>query len=124
MKATNSRKGIHQSKGCWIRKERRLAIYIRDNFTCCYCNRDLHNETSDQITLDHLIARSEHIDNTSTNLITACKSCNSRRQNQPFYLFASAEALVKIESLRYADLNMKLATDIIRGFVEKEKAYK
>lgn len=25
----------------WIRKERRLAIYIRDSFCCQYCGRDL-----------------------------------------------------------------------------------
>lgn len=32
-----------QPVGRWIRVDLRLAIYIRDSFRCCYCQRDLRD---------------------------------------------------------------------------------
>lgn len=97
----------------WIRPEKRLAIYIRDGFTCAYCGRDLKDETPDQINLDHLLPRSAGGGNDATNLITSCKSCNSSRQDKPWASYATGGAIDRIQQLRHAPLNLALAKAII-----------
>lgn len=62
----------------WIRRDKRLAIYLRDDFTCRYCGEQLK---SNQLTLDHVIPRTIKLDNSSTNLVTCCKTCNSKKQD-------------------------------------------
>lgn len=51
----------------------RHNIFKRDAYICQYCgaNKDL--------TLDHLIPKSKGGKSTWTNLVTACKTCNSRK---------------------------------------------
>lgn len=101
----------------WIRKERRLALYIRDDFTCGYCGRDLRNASPREVTLDHLLPRSAGGDNESTNLVTACLRCNSSRQDKPWADFATGGAVDRISQLRYAPVNLELAKSIIAGRV-------
>ena len=60
----------------WIRVERRLAIYHRDNFRCVYCG------ASTPLSLDHVVPRSHGGGNESANLVTACVSCNASRQHR------------------------------------------
>lgn len=67
----------------WIRRRKRLAIYIRDGFRCAYCLLDLRDAGPAEIQLDHLIPRSAGGDNGATNLITACRTCNSSRGARP-----------------------------------------
>lgn len=63
----------------WIRPERRYAIYVRDGFACVWCG-----DTTAILTLDHLFPRNRHPwDNSARNLVTACWTCNSRRQDLP-----------------------------------------
>ena len=50
--------GTHGSK--WIRKDKRLAIYLRDGFMCCYCGKDLHHAKPEEMGLDHLDAIHKH----------------------------------------------------------------
>ena len=63
----------------WIRRERRIALYLRDRFSCVYCRR---SKVADGVTLtlDHVIACDHGGTNASTNLVTACLSCNSAKQ--------------------------------------------
>jgi hypothetical protein len=49
-KATNGRSTARGYKGVIIRKDLRLAIYLRDRFTCLYCLRDLHDAHPTDIT--------------------------------------------------------------------------
>lgn len=51
----------------------RHNVFKRDNHTCQYCgdNRNL--------TLDHLIPRSKGGQSSWTNLVTACKNCNTKK---------------------------------------------
>jgi 5-methylcytosine-specific restriction endonuclease McrA len=51
----------------------RNNILKRDNHTCQYCG------IKENLTLDHLIPKSKGGKTTWTNLVTACKSCNSRK---------------------------------------------
>ncbi len=104
----------------WITPERRLAIYIRDSFTCCYCGKCLKNEDPNLVTLDHLVPRNKKVahgggGNESTNLITACKSCNSSRQDKPWMDYAPGGAQDRINTLRYQEVNIKLAKALIAG---------
>ncbi|MEM6644295.1 MAG: HNH endonuclease [Bacteroidota bacterium] len=49
----------------------RTNIFKRDNGKCQYCG------TSKDLTLDHVIPRSKGGKSSWTNLVTACKKCNS-----------------------------------------------
>lgn len=65
----------------WIRKEKRLAIYMRDGFRCIYCNRHFER-MKDRLQLDHLIPWSKGGTNDESNLVTCCKPCNVARGDQ------------------------------------------
>ena len=108
-----ARQGQAQPQGRWIRVEKRLALYIRDSFACAYCGRDLRNAAPADVTLDHLLPRSTGGTNDATNLVTACRSCNSSRQDKPWVDFAPGGARDRIEQLRNSPLNMDLARAIL-----------
>lgn len=106
-----------QPKGQWIRTEKRLAIYLRDRFTCVYCLTDLHDAAPQDLTLDHLKTKSSGGSNSEHNLITCCRHCNCSRQDKPLARFASKEAIAHIR--RNTRRNLKkyvvLAKAIITG---------
>lgn len=99
----------------WIRKEKRLALYIRDGFACAYCGRDLRSAEPDEVTLDHLLPRQAGGSNEASNIITACRPCNSSRQDRPWIDYATGGARDRIEQLRHAPLNLRLAKAILDG---------
>jgi 5-methylcytosine-specific restriction endonuclease McrA len=101
----------------WIRADKRLAIYIRDDFRCAYCGRDLKDASPEEVNLDHLLPRSAGGSNEASNLITACKSCNCSRQDKPWIDYATGGAIERIEQLRNRPLNRALAKAIIAGEV-------
>jgi len=74
----------------WIRREKRLAIYLRDGMACCYCGEGVENGA--QLTLDHLTPASRGGSNAASNLVTACKRCNSARGARSWRRFAAAVA--------------------------------
>lgn len=74
----------------WIRPEKRMAIYLRDDLRCVYCGATLGEV--EHLTLDHLKAHSKGGDNAATNLVTACAKCNSSRGNRPVETFVKAVA--------------------------------
>ncbi|REE05716.1 HNH endonuclease [Marinoscillum furvescens] len=51
----------------------RHNIFKRDDFCCQYCG------TGKDLTLDHLIPKSKGGKSSWTNLVTACKRCNTRK---------------------------------------------
>jgi len=63
----------------WIRRDKRLAIYLRDQFRCVYCNRNLATVKAKYRTLDHIVPVTRGGDNDATNLCTACKHCNDSK---------------------------------------------
>lgn len=70
----------------WSRREKRLAIYQRDNHQCVYCGSDK------RLTLDHVKPRSKGGSNARHNLVTACISCNSARAAGSFRCFVIMSA--------------------------------
>jgi len=74
----------------WIRKERRLALYLRDGLACSYCGEGI--EDGAKLTLDHLVSHSAGGGNANANLVTACHRCNSARGARDWREFAAAVA--------------------------------
>lgn len=65
--------------GSWIRPDKRLALHIRDGFRCVYCSR--HKDEGANLQIDHYVRIQDGGQNLSTNMITACRACNSSKQN-------------------------------------------
>ena len=81
----------HMNQGMnWIRQEKRLAIYLRDGMACAYCGHGV--EDGANLTLDHVVPRSQGGGNVACNLITACMRCNVARSDRPVSDFAAAVA--------------------------------
>ena len=75
--------------GFRARPDLRLALKLRDNFTCLYCGKDLSGAEFDAVTIDHLRPQTKlgrH--NEPSNVITCCRSCNCSRQDKPWRPFA------------------------------------
>jgi hypothetical protein len=113
--ASKRERSAHQPTGCWIRPAKRLAIYLRDGFTCAYCGRDLHNVAPADITLDHLTPKSEGGSNKEENLVTACRSCNSARGAKSWTDYAPGGAIERIVAQIEKALDMDLARALIAG---------
>lgn len=63
----------------WIRPVKRTAIYLRDGACCIYCGRGVNDGAV--LSLDHIVACELGGTNEETNLVTACISCNSSKQD-------------------------------------------
>ena len=71
----------------WIRPEKRKRIYSRDDHACVYCGRSIYEHAGLMLTLDHVVPRELGGHNKATNLVTACLSCNSSKQDLPLRAF-------------------------------------
>lgn len=104
----------------WINRRRRARIYARDGWRCAYCLSDK------DLTLDHLRPRAKGGSNVTTNLVTSCLSCNSRRGKRSLRSFCIAVAaytqqdwrlvMARIKSCRYMSLP---TTDMVENFLLK-----
>jgi 5-methylcytosine-specific restriction endonuclease McrA len=63
-----------------ISKKLRFEIFIRDNYTCQYCNRTLSDGI--KLEIDHVLPISEGGTDDYENLITACQDCNRGKSNK------------------------------------------
>jgi 5-methylcytosine-specific restriction endonuclease McrA len=52
----------------------RREIFMRDNYTCQYCDRQVSD-----LTIDHVIPRSRGGHHSWDNVVSACKACNHRK---------------------------------------------
>jgi len=71
--------------GKWIRPKKRKAIYVRDDLACVYCGKGI--EDGIIFTLDHLIPQELGGSNHESNLVTACKTCNSQKGSKTIRQF-------------------------------------
>lgn len=81
----------------WISQTSRLALYLRDGLSCAWCGDSVENGA--QLSLDHLKPHIKGGTNQVTNLVTACKRCNSSRGDRPVTRFAEACAAYLDHSL-------------------------
>uniref|UniRef100_A0A6M3MCH7 Putative homing endonuclease n=1 Tax=viral metagenome TaxID=1070528 RepID=A0A6M3MCH7_9ZZZZ len=86
----------------WIRREKRLAIYLRDGMACCYCGAAVEDGAS--LTLDHLKPRSKGGSHEASNLVTCCLKCNSSRGDRPVRTFARAVAEYLDHGIQASDI--------------------
>lgn len=119
-RTTKNGNKVHKSytgkrSGHWISRHARLAIYLRDGFACAYCGVSLKDAKPFDVTLDHLLPRVTGGSDKPTNLVTACRRCNSARGDKPFASYATGGALDRIEQLRNSKLNLELAKALIAG---------
>jgi hypothetical protein len=115
-----ARDGQFQAEGQWIRTAKRLAIYERDNWECAYCGQGPRDKRSHKLaqvvlTLDHLTPKSQGGTNGAENLVTACRSCNSSRQDKPWREFAPGGAIERIEYLIEQPLDMALGKALVES---------
>ena len=75
--AVGGRKKGQGSK--WCAKDKRLALYLRDDLKCAFC--DCVVVPGVTATLDHVLACELGGTNDTTNLVTACISCNSAKRD-------------------------------------------
>jgi hypothetical protein len=74
----------------WIRQEKRLAIYLRDGLSCCYCGEAVENGAT--LALDHVKPVIKGGSNHHSNLVTACTRCNLSKNARSVKKFAEATA--------------------------------
>lgn len=53
----------------------RRGVFARDDWTCQYCGRAAEN-------VDHVIPRSRNGPHSWANVVAACRSCNSRKEDR------------------------------------------
>ena len=86
----------------WIRPVKRLAIYARDGFACCWCGASV--EDGVKFTLDHCVPYSKGGSNNGTNLVTSCLRCNSSRGKRSLSGFARSVASYLNHGIQSADI--------------------
>lgn len=75
----------------------------RSGHKCAYCARKVRayvagNKRADSATLDHVVARENGGSNAATNLVVACRTCNSAKQDltlKAFTVYLASLAGVK-----------------------------
>jgi 5-methylcytosine-specific restriction endonuclease McrA len=92
----------------WISKNKRLAIYKRDNQVCCYCGKHCdigdtrtHANPTQLASLDHIVPQKELAAaatddkdfsakrRDAKNLVVVCMGCNSSKCHTPLYVWCS-----------------------------------
>lgn len=80
-----------------ISKRLRFEILRRDNYTCRYCGASAPDAT---LTVDHVVAVALGGSDEASNLVTACRDCNSGKSATP--ADAATVADVAADALRWA----------------------
>lgn len=113
----------------WIRKPKRLAIYMRDGLACVYCGEGI--EDGAKLTLDHLVPHSHGGSNDESNLVTACHRCNSKRGNRTVEEFAAGVAAYVNHGVQVQDIlgfiaettQRKLDTKTAQAMIERRGGF-
>lgn len=114
--------------GKWLYPVTRLAIYLRDLFTCVYCLANLATVPANMRSVDHIVAVADGGTNDATNLATCCKRCNDRKQAKSARQFVfelyhnDVDALVaaheRLNRIATTPVNRALARAIINGTLD------
>ncbi len=74
----------------------RKTVYERDNYTCQYCLKKFEQS---QLTIEHIVAVSKGGVDNIINYMTACRSCNSSKRDNPLNKFIENKWDITIEGL-------------------------
>ena len=96
----------------------RHNIFKRDDGKCQYCG------TTKDLTIDHIIPRSKGGKSTWTNLVTACKRCNSRKSDYSLDKVGMKlrKAPIKPSYLMFLKMNMGVYREDWAPFLNPKKA--
>ena len=104
----------------------RKNVFIRDNFTCQYCNKKF---SINKLTYDHVIPKSIWKESCSptcwTNIVTACIHCNLKKSNktpQQANMPLKKEPFIPKKTLKYLPLAYQLDT-ILHDLPEQWHTY-
>jgi hypothetical protein len=78
---------------------KRNRIFERDEFRCVYCGEQFPVE---ELTLDHVQPRVRGGDRSESNLVTACKACNTLKGQRRLSVFLRDSAVSRDNFFRYA----------------------
>jgi 5-methylcytosine-specific restriction endonuclease McrA len=78
---------------------KRQEIFARDEYRCVYCGQVLPSE---DLTIDHVQARSRGGDRSGGNLVTACRACNVRKGRRRLGQFLTDDPVAYRTFHRYA----------------------
>jgi len=96
----------------------RLAIFIRDNYTCAYCGKRCND---DEITIDHVIPSSKGGEWTWDNLVTCCLECNRKKKDNiwyPKYVKPKKIEHFIIQLSKYRDRLHPIIKEYIKGYLK------
>lgn len=110
----------------WITPIKKLAILMRDDFTCIYCGVNMIDWVDpNMITLDHVVSKHDYKQmpkhqqlqfgsiNHESNLVTSCKPCNSSKKHNNNWMTMGAKA--RVANALNKPLNINLAKSIIEN---------
>jgi 5-methylcytosine-specific restriction endonuclease McrA len=86
----------------WIRQVKRLAIYLRDGLSCCYCGESVEDGAS--LTLDHVLPVIKGGTNHESNLVTSCVRCNLHKGSRNLLPFCKAVAAYLDHNVQSIDI--------------------
>jgi 5-methylcytosine-specific restriction endonuclease McrA len=100
-----------------IKKNKRLALYLRDAFTCAFCGIDMKGTDPRLITLDHIKPRAQGGTDDPTNLVTACLRCNCVKKDTNITKFCGKDKANAIRKAARVDLKpfRTTANAILKG---------
>lgn len=102
----------------WIRRDKRLAIYIRDGERCVYCGSAPLEGTQGALTLDHILPRHLGGTNAPDNLLTSCRQCNCARGSADLTSFVGPDRAAKLRK----QARTSLAAALFEVAVRREAA--
>jgi hypothetical protein len=77
----------------------RQDVFARDNYRCIYCG-NVFDTT--ELTVDHVQPRVRNGDRSGGNLVTACRSCNTRKGGQRLATFLASDPIALGNFFRYS----------------------
>ena len=89
-------------------KLNRRNIYARDHNQCQYCGR---NYPTSELTLDHILPRSQGGVSSWTNLVCACVECNSRKGGRTPHQASMKLIRKPVQPRRNPVINLRLGQD-------------
>lgn len=114
--------GVNNNQGSnWIRRPKRIAIYLRDGWRCVWCGHKGGTHKSPGLSLDHLIPRGARGGtNHHRNLVTSCLDCNRTKGHMTLRQWANhlgsdgdVQIMRVVERARKAPLDMVRAKKIV-----------
>lgn len=79
----------------------RINVYLRDDFTCCYCSTKLG---ASRLTYDHVVPRAQGGRTVWENIVTSCYPCNAKKGNR-----TPAQAGLRLAHAPYHPASLPLA---------------